>query len=141
MTNGNGPPGNDGGPGSYSEATTTATADKHADTEQLTALTSSQQVSFWPVHEFVAPALDRVGWWPMVGTPAWCLLDDDDPAKGAALFDAARHWALRLETLQQARCEASREISAAADWSAVARQIFVHNSFYVARPWLRRVLA
>jgi hypothetical protein len=75
----------------------------------------------------------------MVGTPAWCLLADDDPAKTAALFDAARHWALRLETCQQARCEGSREIADAADWSVVAKQTFVRDCFFEARPWLKRV--
>jgi hypothetical protein len=42
-------------------------------------------------------------------------LDDTDPRKVAALFDAAQHWALRVETSQQAQAETSRDISAAAD--------------------------
>jgi Protein of unknown function (DUF2742) len=74
----------------------------------------------------------------MVGTPAWCALAEDDPRKQAALFDAAQHWALRMETCQQACCDASHEISNAADWSALAREAFVLNAFYTARPWLRR---
>jgi hypothetical protein len=131
-------PPNDGSPGTKSGATTTTTA-KRIDTGDATAATSSQQVAWFEVHEHVAPMLARVQSWPMVGTPAWCLLADDDPAKLAALFDAAQHWALRLETCQEARCEASREIADAADWSAVAKQTFVHSSFYAARPWLKRV--
>jgi hypothetical protein len=85
---------------------------------------NSQQVSWWSVHEHVAPMLEQVQSWPTIGTPTWCQLPDDDPAKLAALLDAAQHWALRVETCQQARADASREISAAADWSAIATEIF-----------------
>jgi hypothetical protein len=128
------PPDEGGGPANDRATTSDLTRCAHD-----TALISSQQVSWWPVHEHVADKLAQVQSWPTVGTPAWCVLDDDDPAKLAALFDAAQHWALRLETCQQARCDASREISDAADWSAVAKETFVRNSFYAARPWLRRV--
>jgi hypothetical protein len=100
---------------------------------------SSGQVSWWSVHEFVAPVLSSVESWPMVGTPEWCALDDADPVKVAALFDAAQHWALRVETCQQAHCDASREISGAVDWSALAREINQRADFYASRPWLRRV--
>ena len=99
----------------------------------------SRQVNWWSVHEHVAPRLTRVGSWPLVGTPAWCALPDDDPAKTAALLDAAQHWALRVETCQQHRCEASRDVSAAADWSAIAREMLARNEFYTQRPWLKRV--
>jgi Protein of unknown function (DUF2742) len=98
----------------------------------------SQQVSWWDVHEHVAPLLDQVGSWPAVGTPAWCLLNDDDPVKVAALYDAAQHWALRVETCQQAECEASHDISAAGDWSAIAQHIRDEQDFYAAHPWMRR---
>jgi hypothetical protein len=131
-------PPNDGSPGTKSEATT-ATATKEAGTAHDTALIFSQQVSWWSVHEHVADMLARVQSWPTVGTPAWCLLDDDDPRKLAALVDAAQHWALRLETSQEASCEASREISAAADWSRIAEYIRAEREFYAGRPWLRRV--
>jgi Protein of unknown function (DUF2742) len=72
--------------------TTTSSAERSA--VSLTALVASQQVSWWSVHEHVAPLLDQIESWPMVGTPAWCRLADDDPRKLAALYDAARHWAL-----------------------------------------------
>lgn len=110
-----------------------------ADTQSLA--TASRQVSWWSVHEYVAPQLAAVESWPMVGTPAWCALDADDPAKMAALLDAAQHHALRVETCQQAKCEASRAISAAEDWPAIAQAIKAHNEFYAERPWLKRVLA
>ena len=99
----------------------------------------SAQVSFWSVHEYVAPLLAAVGTWPPIGTPEWCALDDTDPRKLAALFDAAQHHALRVEMAQEARCEASREISAAADWSAIATEFVKLTAFYEHPPWLRRV--
>jgi hypothetical protein len=82
----------------------------------------------------------------MAGTPAWCALGDTDPRKVAALFDAAQHWALRVETCQIASirglcdsCPAvSRDISAAEDWVAIAQYIKDHREFYAARPWLKR---
>jgi Protein of unknown function (DUF2742) len=99
---------------------------------------SSQQVSWWSVHEHVGPFLDAAGSWPMVGTPAWCELADDDPAKLAALFDAAQHWALRVETCQQTQADASRDISAAADWSVIAGEMYQRAAFYAERPYLKR---
>jgi hypothetical protein len=79
--------------------------------------------------------LERIGSWPPAGTPAWCELPDTDPVKLAALLDAAQHFALRVETCQQAECEASHDISAAADWSRIAQQIRQrrNNSAYIPR--------
>jgi hypothetical protein len=74
----------------------------------------------------------------MVGTPAWCALDDDAPAKIAALFDAAQHWALRLETCQEARCEASQAVSAAEDWSWVAGRVRDAEEFRRTHEWAVR---
>ncbi len=99
---------------------------------------SSQAVSWWDVHEHVAPFLEAAKSWPTVGTPAWCALPDDDPRKMAALLDAARHWALRMDSCQEARCEASRSVSSAVDWPAVSQEIKDLGEFYTARPWLRR---
>jgi hypothetical protein len=99
----------------------------------------NQQVSFFDVHEHVASVLEKVGTWPTVGTPAWCALADDDPAKLAALLDAAQHWALRVETCQQAEIQASHAISAAVDWSVIARRRYDEAQFYAARPWLKRI--
>lgn len=142
----------DSDPGANARATTT-TADKQDaeqriplvgpvvphDDEVLTAApVTSRQVSWWSVHEFVTPLLDRAGSCPVVGTPSWCALDDDDPRKLAALLDAAQHWALRLETGQEALGDASRQIAGALDWSALAARYRTHAEFYAARPWLRR---
>jgi hypothetical protein len=94
---------------------------------------TSSQVSWWSVHEHVAPTLTRVQSWPTLGTLRWVALDDSDPAKLAALLDAAQHWALRLETCQEAQCDASREISDSLDWSALAREIQRRRSVYIPR--------
>jgi hypothetical protein len=93
----------------------------------------SAQVSWWSVHEWVQPHLDAAGPLPMVGSPEWCDLDDADPRRVAALFDAAQHWALRVETCQTALAEASHAISGAADWSAIAAETFWRRSTYIPR--------
>jgi hypothetical protein len=94
---------------------------------------NSQQTSWWSVHEHVAPMLEQVGSWPAIGTPAWCQLPDDDPAKVAALYDAARHWALRLECHQFARREASRDIAAGTNWSGIAQSVRARAGVYIPR--------
>jgi hypothetical protein len=99
----------------------------------------NQQVSWWDVHEFVAPLLAQVGSWPTVGTVEWVALDDGDPAKWAAVASAAEHWALHIESCQQAQCDASRAISAAENWTAIAQHHRNHAEFYAARPWLKRI--
>jgi Protein of unknown function (DUF2742) len=63
---------------------------------------SSQAVSFWSVHEFVDGQLKLIGKFPMIGTSEWCALDDWDARNWAAVYDAAQHWALRLELNQEA---------------------------------------
>ena len=100
---------------------------------------ASQQVSWWSVHQFVSAVLDQANGWPLVGTSAWCSLADDDPQKWAALLDAAQHWALRLETCQEARVDAGKAVAGAVDWAALSREINQRTDFYAARPWLRRV--
>lgn len=102
-------------------------------TPSSTDPTASRAVSWWSVHEYVAPTLAAAVEWPMAGTPAWCDLDDTDPVKWAAICDAARHWALRVETCQAASAEASRDVSAAADWPAVSREIQRRRDAYIRR--------
>ena len=84
---------------------------------------SAQSVSWRAVHRFILPILSAVSGWPTIGTPAWCSLAHEHPAKWAALLDAAQHHALRLELNQEAMAEASKAISASADWPAVAREV------------------
>jgi hypothetical protein len=93
----------------------------------------SAAVSWWEVHEWVQPYLDAAGPVPTAGTPQWCGLDDTDPRKLVALLDAAQHWALRMETTQAAMAETSHDISAAADWSAIATEIYWRHGTYIPR--------
>jgi hypothetical protein len=99
----------------------------------------SKQVSFWQVHEWVSPRLERVDTWPLLGTPAWVLLDERDPVKWAAVLDGGRHHALRLEINQERRAEASRAVAGSADWTAIAREAAQLAEFRSARPWSKRV--
>ncbi len=55
------------------------------------------------------------------GTPAWCLLEDTDPAKWQAVLWAAVWWALAADTRQAALADASREISHCHPWTRVGR--------------------
>jgi hypothetical protein len=104
-------------------------------------LICSQQVDWFSVHEYVAATLDRVCSWPMVGTIEWCDLRADDPRKIAALYDAARHHALRLDTAQRAQIQAGEAISAAGDWSRVARDGLQRAAFLKEHPWMKRQVA
>lgn len=66
-------------------------------------------------------------------------MSDGDPRKLLALAGFGVHWALRVETAQAARADASREISAAADWSQVSQEVRGRSEFRAARPWAKRV--
>jgi hypothetical protein len=99
--------------------------------ESSSPINFSSQVNWWTVHEFVSTVIEAFDSLPMVGSVEWCTLSDDDPRKVAALYDAAQHWALRVETCQQAECEASHAISAAEDWHRVARQIARRSCVYI----------
>lgn len=99
----------------------------------------SSQVSWWSVAEYVEPVLQRVGAWPLAGSVEWQLLDDDDPRKIAAIFDAARHHTLRVDTAQEERAGVSRDVSAAADWLHIARVQQRIKEFRAAHPWAKRV--
>jgi Protein of unknown function (DUF2742) len=130
----NGPPKGDGAPKGpiRSRGSATTPTNKHSTVTGRQVLVS-QQVDWWSVHDFVAAVLNQVNNWPLLGTPSWCSLANDDPAKWAALLDAAQHHALRIETAQQALREASHDISAAADWSGLAREIRSRNESYIKR--------
>jgi len=84
--------------------------------------TASQQVSWWPVHEYVG-RLTAGHELPWPGTPEWCALADDHADKIRALAPFAEHWALRVETAQQARAEASRGVAGSTDWAGVAADL------------------
>jgi hypothetical protein len=108
---------------------------------RMSAPVYSRQINWWQVHTFVTPILAAVDSWPMVGSPRWCSLPDDDVRKIAAVFDAAQHWALHVDINQQAMADARSEISASADWSTIAREINQRTDFYAQRPWMKRVVS
>lgn len=104
----------------------------HSRSDRQAAI-ASQQVSWWQVSRYVAPLLERVVSWPMLGTPEWSTLPQNDVRKIAAVYDGARHWALRLECSQLALAEASRDIAAATDWNAISREMLQRNGVYIPR--------
>lgn len=59
----------------------------------------------------------------IAGTPQWCGMADDDARKLLALVLGGVREALGKDTRQEAMADASTEISCAADWSALAREI------------------
>jgi hypothetical protein len=88
---------------------------------------NSREVSWFEVYSFVAPLLAGVDSWPAAGTPAWTALADDDPAKLAAVLEAGIRWALRIDTEQEILAQAARDVSQAADWSAIAASSRRHD--------------
>jgi hypothetical protein len=93
---------------------------------------ASRQVAWEPVHRLLAPLLGTPV--PAPGTPAWVDLDDNDPDKWSAIFWSSMWWALAEDGRQTAMAEASRAISAAADWPAEARWIQRRrSSVYIPR--------
>lgn len=103
--------------------------------------TGSQQVSWWPVHEFLEAVLTKanVGPLPWAGAPSWCELADGDPRKLLALAVAGEHHVLRVEVAQTAHAQASRAIASTTDWPQVAQEIRSRTDFFERHPWLRRV--
>lgn len=85
------------------------------------------------MHEYADSLLGQHDSWPLIGSPAWCELPDDDPRKLAAAVDAAQHWALRLEQGQREMAETSRAIAAAVDWPEVSRQLQRRRGSYIQR--------
>lgn len=93
----------------------------------------SSQVDWYSVHLYAQPLLEWIGHWPMAGTLAWRHLDDRDPVKLAAVCDASRHWALRVEAGQEAMAEASQAVRQTADWKAVANRLANRSNVYIPR--------
>lgn len=99
----------------------------------------SQQVSWWEAHVFVSALVAQLDEpLPAAGSPAWCALAGGDPRKLLALAVSGEHHVLRMETAQAAMADASRAVSAAADWSKISQETRRRNDFYTARPWLKR---
>ena len=86
----------------------------------------SRAVSWAPVWDLLAPVLGPPGLTP--GTPAWCALPDDDGDKWEAVLWACLWWVVAEDARQDAKAEASRAISAAAEWAAASREIHQLNA-------------
>jgi hypothetical protein len=105
---------------------------------------SSRQVSFREVHDYINcqrrrfAALELSA--PPLGTPAWAALPDDHPTKLSAVFNLAEAAAYSINATQVAEAEASKAISASADWRAIARAVRQRADFYAEKPYLRRVI-
>ncbi|WP_234797769.1 DUF2742 domain-containing protein [Mycolicibacterium neoaurum] len=89
----------------------------------MSELIVTRAVDWFPVHRLVAPILHTVESWPAAGTLPWQHLADTDPAKWAAVLDAARYGALHMQLRREALIEASHDVAAAADWPAIARAL------------------
>jgi hypothetical protein len=86
--------------------------------------TSSREVRWFVVYEYVRQLVaTTAAGWPAAGTSEWLALADDDPAKIAAVLEAGVHWSLRIDTDQQQRAQASRDIAAEIDAAALAQRI------------------
>jgi len=99
----------------------------------LSRAVSSRQVDWYRVYSFVAPLVERLGPLPWPGTPTWCELSDHDPRKTGAVLLAGVLWALNEDARQDAQAEASCDISEAADWPAIARELHARRAVYIPR--------
>ncbi|WP_176358173.1 DUF2742 domain-containing protein [Mycobacterium persicum] len=97
------------------------------------SIVTARQTCWLAVHDLVAPILGGIGYWPLLGSPEWCSLPDADARKWGAVIDGGQHHALRLELNQLALAEASRAVSAAADWGALASDIRNRRDAYIPR--------
>lgn len=127
------------GPRANGAPNTTDQADKPQDSASAGYVTSSRQVDWYRVWLFVRPLLRSCP--PIPGTPAWCALSDRDPAKLAAVLLAGALWSLNESIRQDAAAQASRDVSAAYDWAAIAARIHQRERFYRDKPYLRRTSA
>lgn len=96
----------------------------------MNAANASREIDWYSVWTFVRPLLRAC---PYPGTAQWIALSDHDPAKFAAVLLAGALWSLAESTRQDAEREASHAVSAAADWTAVARRVRGRGPAYVPR--------
>ncbi|UPG69339.1 DUF2742 domain-containing protein [Gordonia hongkongensis] len=103
----------------------------------------SYGVNWGAVRDFVCRLPARPKTTIIAGSPEWCALDDDDPAKLAALITAGSRWVLETECTEiQNRRDAEKaaavDLAQARDWAAVAQRIrdrdtALRNGAYIAR--------
>lgn len=92
---------------------------------------ASRQVSWFEVYRYAerlatSEGVHTLDYLPIPGTPAWCGMDDGDARKLLALVLGGVREALTNDAHQSAMSEASQAISAAMDWTAVARSQLRH---------------
>ncbi len=87
----------------------------------------SRQVSWYEVYRFAerlaashGTVLDHQ---LIAGTPQWCGMADDDARKLLAVIFGGVRESLANDSCQASMADASREISAAAPWSALAQRV------------------
>jgi hypothetical protein len=107
----------------------------------MSASFASRSVRWFDFHLWVQARLDAAGDYPMAGTQAWFDLDYGDRRKWAAALDAASHHIVRVQTCQEAECEASHAVSAAEDWGRVAQLNKDLEEFRRDHPWAARKAA
>lgn len=98
---------------------------------------ASQQVSWFEVYSYATRLAAQHGLTlepqPIPGTPQWCGMPDDDARKLLALVLGGVREALANDARQAAQADASHEISAAADWPALAQRIARGRDAYIPR--------
>lgn len=135
-----GPPGPENGESRGGQSP--ASAQQLAHDSYNNDITTSRQVAWWEVHLWRDRTLERLGHaFPMAGTPAWCALGDDDPAKLAAALDAAQHWALRVETCQETQAAAAKAVSTAENWAKIANRHRERADCIAAHRWMKRAVS
>lgn len=80
---------------------------------------------------------------PAPGSPEWCALPDDDPAKMLAVLVAGSRLVLEesltaLDDRRHALKSAAVEVSEAKQWAEVGRQIAQRDQFLRENPWAAR---
>lgn len=85
----------------------------------VTELIVTRAVDFLEVHRLVAPILTQIESWPAAGTLPWQQLANTDPAKWAAILDAARYGALHMQLRQEHLADAGKKIAASREWADV----------------------
>ena len=89
---------------------------------------SSRQVAWFETYTFASRIAAQRGYsltaaqLPAPGTPTWCGMPDSDARKLLSLLLRGVQAALADDATQAASADASREISTAADWRALAQR-------------------
>ncbi|MCF3939070.1 DUF2742 domain-containing protein [Gordonia tangerina] len=80
---------------------------------------------------------------PIAGSPTWCALSDDNPAKLLAVLHCGTRWVLEeamasIDERRLAEKAAAVEVSQAADWARVGSEIRRRDEWLRTHPWAKR---